>query len=56
MTPIKYLWHLNGERWERAFDRINTKTIKGIHQKFLGAADQVKEGVRRGLSKFKKKR
>lgn len=55
MTPVKYLWRLHGERWERTFEKINTKTIKGIHQKFLGAADQLKAGVKQRLSRFRKK-
>lgn len=56
MTPIKYLWKLHGERWERVFSKINTNTIKGVHQKFLGAADSLKAGVKQGLSKFRKKK
>ena len=38
MTPIKYLWRLHGEAWERIFDKIitNAKTIKSVHERFLG--------------------
>lgn len=56
MTPVKYLWKLHGERWERVFSKINTNTIKGVHQKFLGAADNVKREVIQKLSRYKKKR
>jgi len=47
MTPIRYLWHLHGERWERAFDKINyvAKTIKAAHERFLGANNNL---VRKG--------
>lgn len=56
MTPIKYLWRIHGERWERAFDKISTNTIKGVHQKFLGAADSIKKEVIQSLSRYRKKR
>lgn len=52
--PKRYIWHMSGERWQRAMDKVDdfSTSFKAVHERFLV---KNKNKILEGIAKLKKR-